>query len=451
MQLGSTQPSPEIFVSYASKDRSIVLPIVDVLCARGIRIWIDRYQIPGGAEYTQEIPQAIGKVKGVLLFASQHAFTSRNVHRELAIAWKKEKRVIPLFLDCISVPESFEWYLESVQQIQLHEAPRENWPDLISEPLAKWGIHCSEATEPEGFTPEQPFSARVGHNAGADRMAVGPLIPYLVNRIQQERQLRDALTRHSQSTVRRPLVIIAYGQVDQAIYEYVQRIERDSLPKALKHVGYSDSIKWFNLPWTQDDWQSDPTGTIKRLQGDIEAALELRPSSWPDGLVESLANFRSVVVLCYRISSQRWNETHLATLKAFAQTFGCLPELTPGYPLIVVFTFQQQASPPHLFHRMNRWRRQPLSLHGQLSTLVELDGRNLNTAVLQELGNVVFADIEHWILNEVRPPDPVRMIRQVREVLNDPDLFIGPGVPMSRLIDRLYVLMEKTAWEQVTQ
>lgn len=449
MQLGSNQSNPDIFVSYSSEDRSIVLPVIDSLCARGIRIWIDRYQIPGGAEYTQEIPHAIGQVKGVLLFASPNAFTSRNVRRELDIAWKKEKRVIPVFLTQIGVPESFEWYLESVQHILLHDVPPEQWPDLISEPLAKWGINISDPAEAASSVQEPSASMRLGPKSGPEPMAVGALIPYLVDRIQQERQLRQALTKHFQQTVRRPLIIVAHGLLEQAMYEYVQRIERDSLPKALKHVGYSDHIKWLNLPWTPEDWQSHPARTIKRLQEDIEAALELPPNSWPEGLVETIANFRSVFVLCYRITSQRWDETHLATLKAYVQTWGCLPELTPGYPLIVFFTFQQQVAPPRLLNRLNRWRRQPVSLHSQMCTLAELDGPDLGVAVLPELSNVVFSDIEHWILNEVRPPDPVRMIRMVREVLDDPDLIAGTGVPMSQLIDRLYVLVENTAREQM--
>jgi hypothetical protein len=450
LQLGSNQSNPDIFVSYSSEDRSIVLPVVDSLCARGIRIWIDRYQIPGGAEYTQEIPHAIGQVKGVLLFASPHAFTSRNVRRELDIAWKKGKRVIPVFLTLIDVPESFEWYLESVQHIPLHDAPPEQWPDLISEPLTKWGIHISQPAEQASSIQELQANVRLEPKTVSEPMAVGPLIPYLIDRIQQERELRQALTRHSQRTVRRPLIIVAHGLLEQAMYEYVQRIERDSLPKALKHVGYSDHIKWINLPWTPEDWQTHPDRTIKRLQEDTEAALELRPNSWTEGLIETITNFRSVVVLCYRVTSQGWNETHLATLKAYVQTWGCLPELTPGYPLIVFFTFQQQASPPHLLDRLNRWRRQPPSLYSQLCTLAELDGADMGVAVLPELGNVVFSDIEYWILNDVRPPDPVRMIHMVREVLNDPELIAGRGVPMRRLIDRLYVLVENTAQEQMT-
>jgi hypothetical protein len=448
--LGAAQPvaiqeKVEVFVSYSSEDRPRVLPLVDSLIARGVRVWIDRYKIPGGAEYTQEIPAAIGLAKVVVLFASGHAFSSRNVRRELDLAWKKEKPILPMFLDKIKVPVEFEWYLEAVQFVTLYESVPDEWADELYSPLARFGI--GQAASPPA--PRSAIAVTAIPAPQPGMMAIGPLTPYLVDRIQQERHLRQALTRHSQNAARRPLILVAHGRLEQAIHEYVQRVQGDSLPKALKFAGYFDHLKWLNLPWTKENWENDPTGAIHSFEDDIEAELQLRPNSWPGALVEAVINLRSTVVLCYRAVCQRWTDAHLRTLQAYAQTWACLPELAPGYPLIVLFVLQYQAQAPSLFDRISRWQRHRTGPQRQIQTLATLDGPDLAVSILPELGNVVFADIEHWILNEVRPPDPVRMIRAVREILKDPELIAGQGLPMSRLVDRLYAIVDSTAKEQL--
>jgi len=87
-------PDPDhgfVFISYASRDRGRVLPIVDQIQSHGVDAWIDRNRIPGGADYTQEIPGAIGHSACVVACLSVNAFESPNVNKELFLAWKKEK------------------------------------------------------------------------------------------------------------------------------------------------------------------------------------------------------------------------------------------------------------------------------------------------------------------------------------------------------------------------
>ncbi len=50
---------PYVFISYASADRERVLPIVDRLEQAGVKTWIDREGIHGGANYALEIAEAI--------------------------------------------------------------------------------------------------------------------------------------------------------------------------------------------------------------------------------------------------------------------------------------------------------------------------------------------------------------------------------------------------------
>jgi broad specificity phosphatase PhoE len=435
----------DAFVSYSDKDRVKVVPLVDTLIDRGLRVWIDKYKVPGGGDYTQEIPGAIGRSKLVLLFASANAFGSRNVKRELDLAWRKQKPVIPVFLEPAEVPEGFEWHLEAVQPVHIHNEPRERWTDIICQPLA----HLEIALGAPGVTSEAGMDSRSAALPGGrpGSMSVGPLMPYLVDRVEQERQLREALMRHAQTHDRRPLLLVSHGSVQQAIHEYLHRVEKVSLPRALRHVRYCDHIKWVDLPWTRDDWQKDPAGTLHALQADVEAEVQAAPGSWPNGVAEAAMISRSVLVFCYRLTWQQWNETHFTTLKAWAQAWGCLPDLSPGYPVIVFCTVQHDPPPAGLLARF-QWRKRGRSIAAALVELERLGNASLAVSVLPELGNVVFSDIEYWIMHEVRPHDPMRMIRQVRSILNDPELFAGSGVPMNRLLDRLAAVLEEAAREQ---
>ena len=61
---------PYVFVSYASVDRDRVLPIIDRLEAAGVKTWIDRDGIHGGANYAKVIAEAIEHASAMLLMCS---------------------------------------------------------------------------------------------------------------------------------------------------------------------------------------------------------------------------------------------------------------------------------------------------------------------------------------------------------------------------------------------
>ncbi len=61
---------PHVFVSYASTDHARVAALVAALERAGVRAWLDRTGIPGGATYGPEIVAAIresARATGLLL------------------------------------------------------------------------------------------------------------------------------------------------------------------------------------------------------------------------------------------------------------------------------------------------------------------------------------------------------------------------------------------------
>ena len=62
-----SDPTPHVFVSYASVDHAVVAPLIAALERAGVRIWLDRTGIPGGVNYRPEIVAAIKASAGVVL------------------------------------------------------------------------------------------------------------------------------------------------------------------------------------------------------------------------------------------------------------------------------------------------------------------------------------------------------------------------------------------------
>ena len=81
----------DIFISYSREDHKKIVPIVEKLRCLGHTVWIDQEGIQGAKLWSKEIVTAIENCKVFILFASELAFNSKNVTKELAIASEAEK------------------------------------------------------------------------------------------------------------------------------------------------------------------------------------------------------------------------------------------------------------------------------------------------------------------------------------------------------------------------
>jgi hypothetical protein len=128
------------FISYAHADAAQVIPVVDAVAAAGKPIWIDRDGIQAGEGWAGEIVRAIKAAGGVVVMCSAKAFESDHVRREIYLADKHKKPLLPVFLENAEPPEDFEYFFASVQWLKLFEAPAEDraalleraWPKAVS-------------------------------------------------------------------------------------------------------------------------------------------------------------------------------------------------------------------------------------------------------------------------------------------------------------------------------
>ena len=226
------QGAYDVFVSYASKDKASVLPIVAALRGLELSVFLDEDQIDGF--YGDEITKAIGKSTVILFFASAESFRSVNTLTELALARDKKKNIVPVFLEQIETPDGFAFFLALAQRVQIFALERDDWIPEICKKLQAWGVTIPERPKkviPTAAIVEQEVAV-LGTSTEA-YIGAAPLQPYLIDRRMQEVEIKNAFAKHHESYPVRPVVLFAHGDGEQALNEYVERFQKFTLPNVL--------------------------------------------------------------------------------------------------------------------------------------------------------------------------------------------------------------------------
>jgi hypothetical protein len=127
--------SPPVFVSYASVDGARVAPVVRAVQEEGRSVWIDKQAIGAGEGWAGEIVRAIKGADQVLVMCTVAAFESDHVKREVYLADRYKKRMLPVFLEAAAPPDDFEYFFSGVQWLKLFEAPEGQHARLVADAL----------------------------------------------------------------------------------------------------------------------------------------------------------------------------------------------------------------------------------------------------------------------------------------------------------------------------
>ena len=66
---------PDIFISYSSRDRARIAPLVEYFETAGLEVWWDRH-INAGSSYAKDIEDALDAAKAVAVVWSRHSVQS---------------------------------------------------------------------------------------------------------------------------------------------------------------------------------------------------------------------------------------------------------------------------------------------------------------------------------------------------------------------------------------
>ena len=109
----------QVFVSYSRSNGEVVYPLVAEVEAAGREVWIDREELQAGANWAGMIVRAIRDSDTFCLMCTAEAFQSDNVRREIYIADKYKRKLLPVRLDFAQMPEDFEYFLIDRQWLDL--------------------------------------------------------------------------------------------------------------------------------------------------------------------------------------------------------------------------------------------------------------------------------------------------------------------------------------------
>jgi sigma-B regulation protein RsbU (phosphoserine phosphatase) len=108
---------PFLFASYAHADAATVYPELTRLDQAGFRIWYDE-GIKPTEEWIREIADAIAAASLVLVFLSPQAIASSWVRKEISFALKKGKKILPVYLEPLKLPDDLELQLGNIQALE---------------------------------------------------------------------------------------------------------------------------------------------------------------------------------------------------------------------------------------------------------------------------------------------------------------------------------------------
>jgi hypothetical protein len=108
-----------VFVSYARRDSDVVYPMVAEIEAAGQAVWIDKDGLEAGEHWAGMIVRAIRESETFCLMCSAESFQSDNVRREIYIANKYRRKMLPVRLDFAEMPDDFEYFLIDRQWLDL--------------------------------------------------------------------------------------------------------------------------------------------------------------------------------------------------------------------------------------------------------------------------------------------------------------------------------------------
>jgi len=423
----------EVFVSYSHEDRERVLSVVVKLQARGIDIWIDRYKIPGGSNWGQEIIEGIKACKVLLLMASDHSLNSDAVTREIVFATDRSKRIVPLVIQKqLAETDKTSFWLAALQRIDA-AGEFEDWSKPLFQALSVAGV----------VIPDDP---RTGPASTVDRPTAETsvmtcLMAHLADRAEQERQIFLGLERHFDQRPARPLVFVVHGRVTQCIDEFVRRLRLHTLPRQFTLLGLPDQLAWELVPWPKPlaSGQHDQSKErVRTYRFDLCQKLRLRSTDGIEALHRRLANLRSSIGLWSLIPSEYWQPDEPALIDEVMRFWADLPDLPQ--PLLLFFVVAYRETDRSL---LARWlsRRPSREIRDTVAALERAGPYKLDIVVLPELADITQAECEHWIRDILRPANIAWAMQQLNQSFQDERLTPQQGIAMERLLPVLNRLM----------
>jgi hypothetical protein len=116
----------DVFVSYASKDKTVADAVCAKLESAAIRCWIAPRDIVPGRSYGEAIIEAIHAAKVMVLVFSSNANASGHIPKEVERAVSSGLAILPFRIEDVAPGKSLDYFIGSV-----------HWLDAMTPPMGK--------------------------------------------------------------------------------------------------------------------------------------------------------------------------------------------------------------------------------------------------------------------------------------------------------------------------
>jgi hypothetical protein len=111
----------QVFISYSRRDLPFVTQLYQELTARNIPTWFDQSSIEVADHWRTSIVKGIKEADVFVLVLSPESLASVNVRKEVDLAERYKKTIIPLRWIKSDIPEAFDYQLAGLQYIRFDE------------------------------------------------------------------------------------------------------------------------------------------------------------------------------------------------------------------------------------------------------------------------------------------------------------------------------------------
>lgn len=134
----------KVFISYSRKDSEIAKGICDTLNKMNIPYWIDINGVYSGSNFKEMIVKAISSSEIVLFLSSVNSNKSDNVAKEISIADKYGKIIIPVRLDSSPMNPRMDYDLAGIDFVDLFPFEEKNLSKLRNAILGHLAMNNSK-------------------------------------------------------------------------------------------------------------------------------------------------------------------------------------------------------------------------------------------------------------------------------------------------------------------
>jgi|GEM_PF-2686350 len=129
-QIGLARPSPTaqrrlrvmrcfFYAAHAPEDAAKIAPFVEAARAAGHLIWTDRID---AGRAPMDLGAVLRRTCAIVVFCSDEAFKSRAIYKELVLAARGGKAILPVYLDDQLPPDQYFYYLSRHCGVRATEA-----------------------------------------------------------------------------------------------------------------------------------------------------------------------------------------------------------------------------------------------------------------------------------------------------------------------------------------